>query len=132
MIRTPAPEFGLDDADDFSMPIRACVVRVEDEEPADDDVKIYVAKAKEGMVLEEFLADTGANRMIHPNARSAASYYRLKLNIGTASGASTMVSEGVGALKLYSPGGEPMPGFNRVIFAPGAADKLASVGAMAS
>ena len=97
MARTPAPERKeegeiSDDGPDCSMQIRACVVRVEDERPVDGDVKIYVAKAKEGMVLEEFLADTGANRMIHPSARSATSFYRMKLKIGTASGASSMVS----------------------------------------
>ena len=39
-----------------------------------------------------------------------------------------MTADGVGSLALYTPDGDQMPGFGRVIFAKTAADKLASVG----
>lgn len=48
-----------------------------------------------GCVTEKFYADTGANRSIHPNGRSAATFYRLPLEISTASAGKPMRSEGV-------------------------------------
>ena len=39
-----------------------------------------------------------------------------------------MKSEGVGKMLLYTSSGSPMPGFDRVVFAPQAAEKLCSVG----
>lgn len=67
--------------------------------------------APEGKICERFYADTGANRSIHPNSRAAANFYRVELNIGTATGGKSMKSEGVGKLMLYTPSGEKMPGF---------------------
>ena len=49
-----------------------------------------------GTIRERFMADTGANRSIHPNARAAATFYRLNLDISTASVGNSMRSEGVG------------------------------------
>ena len=37
-----------------------------------------------GCITEKFYADTGANRSIHPNGRSAVSFYRMPLEIATA------------------------------------------------
>ena len=85
-------------------------------------------KAPDGMVTERFYADTGANRSVHPNTRAASSFYRLSLNIGIADGSTSMTSEGVGKLLLYTPSGEKMPGFQDVVFVKKAAEKLASVG----
>ena len=39
-----------------------------------------------------------------------------------------MLSDGVGKMLLYTPNGDPMPGFDKVIFAKKAAEKRASVG----
>jgi len=83
-----------------------------------------------GGTLETFVADTGANRSIYPNMRAATSFYRTELNIGTAMGAKSMKSEGVGKLILHAPNGSPMPGFDRVVFAKQVAAKIASVGDM--
>ena len=116
-------------------PYLANIVRVHEEKEQQDkererEVELPLANVAvaEGLVLEKFLADTGANRSIHPNSRSAAGYSRLKLNIGTANGASSMTSEGVGEMMLYNPNGDQMPGFDRVIFAKEASEKLCSVG----
>jgi len=79
-------------------------------------------------VCERFYADTGANRSIHPNMKSSSNFYRTTIDINTANGPKTMQSEGVGKMKLYTPGGLPMPGFNDVIFTKQASEKLASVG----
>jgi transposase InsO family protein len=79
-------------------------------------------------VTERFYADTGANRSIHPNGRSAMSFYRLPLDIATATSGKPMRSEGVGKMLLYAPNGNPFPGFDNVVFARCAAEKLASVG----
>ena len=79
-----------------------------------------------GCVTEKFYADTGANRSIHPNGRSAVSFYRMPLEISTAG--KPMKSEGVGKMLLYSPEGNLFPGFDNVVFAKTASEKLASVG----
>jgi len=65
---------------------------------------------------------------VHPSSRAAFSYYSSPLDIGTAAGTKSLKSEGVGALKLYTPKGDIMSGFDRVIFCKGVAEKLASVG----
>ena len=67
-------------------------------------------------IMEKFYADTGANRSIHSNQRAASSFYRVALNISTASTGNSMVSEGVGKLDLLTPDGIPFPGFDRVVF----------------
>ena len=56
-------------------------------------------------VRETFLADTGANQHLHPNGRSAISFSRVSLDISTAAAGNSMRSEGVGAMKLYTPTG---------------------------
>jgi hypothetical protein len=82
-----------------------------------------------GYACERFFADTGANRHIYPNHKSAAaSFHRQKIPIGTAQGNKTMTSDGVGSMILYTSSGEPFPGFSRVIFSKQASCKLASVG----
>ena len=88
----------------------------------------YNSVVSDGRVRETFFADTGANRTLHPNTKSAASFYRVGLDIGTAHGGKSMKSEGVGKMLLYNASGAPMPGFDRVVFAPQAAEKLCSVG----
>jgi hypothetical protein len=50
------------------------------------------------------------------------------LTIGTAHGGKSMKSEGVGKMLLYTASGDTMPGFERVVFTPQAAEKLCSVG----
>ena len=82
----------------------------------------------DGKFKERFYADTGANRSLHPNSRAAASFYRTTLDINTASGHKSMKTEGVGTMLLYTPSGEPMPGFSKVLFTKQATEKLASVG----
>jgi len=90
----------------------ANVVRVDDYMFfPDDGAKAYVGETKNGMILEKFYADTGANRSIFSDVRAAASFHPMKLNIGTAQGSKIMKSEGVGEMILYSPSGERMPGF---------------------
>lgn len=79
-------------------------------------------------VCERFYADTGANRSIHPNIKSAVNFYRKSIDISTASGYKSMQSEGVGKMLLYTPTGIPMPGFSDVIFTKQTTEKLASVG----
>ena len=79
-------------------------------------------------MTEKFFADTGANRSIHPNGRSAVSFYRMPLDISTASVGKSMQSEGVGKMLLYTPDGSQFPGFDNVVFAKAASEKLASVG----
>ena len=81
-----------------------------------------------GFMVEKFYADTGANRSIHPNSRSATTYYRQTLDISTANAGKGMRSEGVGKMQLYAPSGELFPGFDKVVFAKNASEKLASVG----
>jgi transposase InsO family protein len=81
-----------------------------------------------GTVCERFYADTGANRSIHPNSRSASVFSRVSLDISTASTGSSMKSEGVGQMKLYTSEGIPFPGFDKVVFSKQSAEKLASVG----
>jgi hypothetical protein len=80
-----------------------------------------------GCVTEKIFADTGANRSIHPNGRSAVSFYRMSLDIATATAGKPMRSEGVGKMLLYSPDGNQFPGFENVVFAKNASEKLASV-----
>ena len=80
------------------------------------------------MIAERFYADSGANRTVHPSSLAAQSFYRYPLQVGTASGAKALQSEGVGSMKLFTADGEPMPGFERIIFCKGVAEKLASVG----
>lgn len=84
----------------------------------------------DGMLVEKFLADSGANRSLHPNLRSAASFYRTDMDIGTANGSKTMKADGMGTMRLYTSKGEPMPGFENVVYSREAAAKLASVGDM--
>ena len=57
------------------------------------------------MVVEKFLADTGANRSVHPNPRSASTYYGQHMDIGTAAGSKSLKSEGVGKMQLFTPNG---------------------------
>jgi len=58
------------------------------------------------MVAERFFADTGANRTMHPNPKSAADYYPQTMSISTAAaGSKTLVSEGVGRIELYTANG---------------------------
>ena len=109
-------------------PIRANIIIVE-EDGTQPPPKIQCYNATvEGKIKETFFADTGANRSIHPNTRAAANFYRVGLNIGTAHGGKCMKSEGVGKMLLYTSSGDPMPGFDRVVFAPQVAEKLCSVG----
>ena len=82
----------------------------------------------DGMVRETFLADTGATRSLHPNGRSASSFSRVSLEISTACVGSTMRSEGVGQMKVYTPDGSLFPGFDDVVFSRQCAKKLASIG----
>ena len=84
--------------------------------------------APPGCVTERFYADTGANRSLHPNGRSAISYYRQKLDISTATTGKGMQSEGVGKMLIYAPIGSVFPGFDSVVFAKETSKKLASVG----
>ncbi len=102
-------------------PVRAFMLKVE-------DAHTLAVSAPDGKVSERFYADTGANRSMHPSMRSAANFYRVALNIGTAAGGKAMQSEGVGKMLLYTSTGAPMPGFDSVIFTKQAAEKLASVG----
>jgi hypothetical protein len=87
-----------------------------------------VSAAPPGMVLERFIADTGANRSVHPNPKSAFNYFPLPLDISTASGSKSMKSEGVGVMKLYTPTKKAVSGFDRVIFCKNVTEKLCSVG----
>ena len=82
-----------------------------------------------GCITERFYADTGANRSIHPNGRSAISYYRQKLDISTATAGKGMQSEG-GKMLLYAPNGDVFPGFDNVVFAKATSEKLAGVGSI--
>ena len=68
----------------------------------------------------------GPTGLLYPNWRAAASFNRLKLDIGT--GSKGMKSDGVGKMLLYTANGASMPGFDRVVFASQAAAKLASIG----
>ena len=99
--------------------IRANITIVEegDDRPVPSLLQCYNTTV-EGKTKETFFADTGANRSIHPNTKAAASFYRVGLNIGTAHGEKSMKSEGVGKMVLYTPSGERVPGFDRVVFAP--------------
>ena len=89
---------------------------------------LFSITAPPGCVTERFYADTGANRSLHPNGRSAVSYYRQKLDISTATTGKGMQSEGVGKMLLYAPNGSVFPGFDSVVFAKETSEKLASVG----
>ena len=91
-------------------------------------MNISIPPAPPDTVCEKFMADTGANRSIHPNGRAAANFYRMRLDISTASTGNSMRSEGVGRMLLYTPEGHQFPGFDNVIFAKQSAEKLASVG----
>ena len=79
-------------------------------------------------MTEKFYADTGANRSIHPNGRSAITYCRQTLDISTANVGKGMQSEGVGKMLLYAPNGNQFPGFDQVVFAKNTSAKLAAVG----
>ena len=92
------------------------------------DVAIMEPPPPIGMVREIFLADTGATRSLHPNGRSAYTFSRVSLEISTACIGKSMHSEGVGAMRLYTPEGKLFPGFDNVVFAKQCARKLASVG----
>ena len=81
-------------------------------------------------ICEKFLADTGANRSVHPSVRAANQYYGQPMDINTAAGKKSLKSEGVGSMKLYTPKMELVGGFDRVIFCKSIAEKLASVGEM--
>ena len=80
------------------------------------------------MTIEKFFADSGANRSVYPNAKAATSYFPLPLDVSTASGSKSMKSEGVGTMKFLTPKGEPINGFDRVIFCKNVSEKLCSVG----
>jgi hypothetical protein len=82
----------------------------------------------DGMAKETFYVDSGSNANIHKNYRAASSFYRTSIDIGTASGLKSMQSDGMGSLMLYTADGKPMPGFDKVVFAQKAVEKLASVG----
>ena len=49
-----------------------------------------------GFITEKFYADTGANRSLHPNGRSAVTYYRQTLDISKVNVGKTIQSEAVG------------------------------------
>ena len=85
----------------------------------------------QGMVIEKFYADTGANRSVHPSIKAADKYFAYPMDISTASGSKNLKSEGVGSMKLFSPSGEPISGFDRVIFCKNVTEKLCSVGELA-
>jgi len=86
-----------------------------------------ITKVPEGMELERFIADTGANRTIYPNARSAFEYSRLPVDIKTASGAG-IKSDGIGKLKTYTPDLQEVCLFDNVLFCKDVTEKLASIG----
>ena len=78
-------------------PIRGNVVIVPDQQSVCCNVDVpSTPPPPPGTVYEKFFADTGANRSIHPNGRSASSFYRVSLDISTASAGKSMRSEGVG------------------------------------
>jgi hypothetical protein len=52
----------------------------------------------------------------------------MPLEIATATAGKSMQSEGVGKMLLYAPNGSQFPGFDNVVFAKSASEKLASVG----
>jgi hypothetical protein len=110
------------------VPIRANIVLVDEGTSISTDLQCYNSIVSDGKVKETFFADTGANRTLHPNTKAAASFYRVGLTIGTAHGGKSMKSEGVGKMLLYTASGDTMPGFERVVFTPQAAEKLCSVG----
>jgi hypothetical protein len=74
--------------------IRANVVYVHEQGGEQDGEKtkqkFSQPRQKDGMVIERFYADTGANRSIYPNMRAASTFYRVQLDIGTAQGANAM------------------------------------------
>ena len=77
--------------------------------------------------MDLLLKSFRANRSIFSDIGAAASFHPVELNIGTAQGSKLMKSDGVGEMILYSPRGERVPGFERVVFSRQAAEKLASV-----
>ena len=81
-----------------------------------------------GMVKEIMIMDSGANRNVHSNIKSALSYYQQPLKISTASGSKDLSSEGVGVMNLHTSSGTPIKGFDRVIFCKKVAENLCSVG----
>jgi hypothetical protein len=81
----------------------------------------------QGMVAERFIVDSGANKSVYPNKRAAYSFCAAPVDIKTANG-SVARSEGVGKLSLYTPGLQPMTGFDKVLFCKSVAEKLVSVG----
>ena len=83
----------------------------------------------DGMLVEKFLADTGANRTVYPNGRNAYEYCSMPIDIKTASG-TCMKSDGVGKMKLYNTNLQEVCGFDNVLFCKGVTEKLASVGEM--
>ena len=68
------------------------------------------------MEVEKFLADTGANRFVHPNPRSASTYEGQPMDIDTAAKSKSLKSEGVEKMQLLTPNGDPASGFDRVNF----------------
>jgi len=80
-----------------------------------------------GMVVEKFIADTGANRTVYPSVKAAYEYCSVSLDIKTASG-TCMKSEGVGKMKLYTPNLQEVFGFDNVLFCKDVTEKLVSVG----
>ena len=124
--KSGAPKVLLTTVDDDGVPIRANMVVMQELNSL--SVEKPTEFSPDGRIVEKFYADTGATHSLHPNIRAAASYYRLGLKIGTAADGKGMVSDGVGKMLLYTPGGDSMPGFDKVIFAKGASEKLASVG----
>ena len=91
------------------------------------EISVLTASTRDG-ICEKFIADSGANQHLHPNFRSASSFYRVGLKIGTATGPNQMVSDGVGSMIMYAPNGKPMPGFGKVVFAKQCSEKLVSIG----
>ena len=79
-----------------------------------------------GCVTEKFFADTGANRSIHPNGRSQSRSIECLWKSPQLLLANLCDLRGWG--KCYSPAGDLFPGFDNVVFAKTAAEKLASVG----
>ncbi len=77
--------------------------------------------------MERFYADSGANRHLHTDASTATKFTPRVISVNTAEGKRALKADGIGDMELFTPSGEQMPGFKKVLFSKQAAEKLCSI-----
>jgi len=90
-------------------------------------LRVWASEGEAMQGRERFYADSGANKHLHPEATAAATFTSHAIDVNTAEGTRAFKTDGMGAMDLETPNGDTMPGFEQVLFAKHAAERLCSI-----